>query len=93
MNYKVLQDQQWHLDKKVPLALIVTLVLQSGTFIWWAAKADNRLDNLERISAISSPQIERIVKIETKMDSIVDNLNDVKVMLRIRALTPSPSQN
>ena len=84
------QDREWHLDKKVPLALIVTLLVQSGTFIWWAAKADNRLDVLERTSAISAPQIERIVKIETKMDSIVDNLNDVKVMLRIRTLTPLP---
>ena len=93
MGSDMQQDREWHLDKKVPLALIVTLILQSGTFIWWAAKADNRLDNLERLSAISSPQIERIVKIETKMDSIVDNLNDVKVMLRIRALTPLPSQN
>ena len=84
MDDHMRQDREWHLDKKVPLALIVTLMVQSGTFIWWAAKADNRLDVLERSSAISAPQIERIVKLETKMDTIVDSLNDMKVILRIR---------
>jgi hypothetical protein len=62
------QDREWHLDKKVPLALILTLALQSGAFIWWAAKADNRLDNLERDRPVSTSQVERIVRLEAKMD-------------------------
>jgi hypothetical protein len=90
MGNQMQQDREWHLDKKVPLALIVTLLLQSGAFIWWAAKADNRIDNLERTSALSAPVIERVVRLETKVDAIGDSINDMKVMLRFRALTPLP---
>jgi hypothetical protein len=78
-------DHQWHLDKKVPLALIVTLLLQSGAFIWWAAKADNRLEYLERTVNASAPQIERVIRLEAKMDSVAEALNDVKVILRARS--------
>jgi hypothetical protein len=84
------QDREWHLDKKVPLALILTLALQSGAFIWWAAKADNRLDNLERDRPVSTSQVERIVRLEAKMDSVVDTVNEVKLILRSRP--PSPPQ-
>jgi hypothetical protein len=93
MDDRMQQDREWHLDKKVPLALIVTLLVQSGAFIWWAAKADSRLDALERTSNASAPVIERVVRLETKVDAIGDSINDMKVMLRIRSLTPLPPQN
>jgi hypothetical protein len=78
-------DHHWHLDKRVPLALMVTLALQSGAFVWWAAKADNRLEYLERTVNASAPQIERVIRLEAKMDSVAEALNDVKVILRARS--------
>lgn len=78
------QDKHWHLDKRVPLALIVTLVLQSGAFIWWAAKADSRLEYLERVTNTSAPQVERIIRLESKMDTVVDAVNDLKTIIRSR---------
>ncbi len=41
------QVSQWHLDKRVPIALIIALFAQSGTIIWWAATTDARVDNIE----------------------------------------------
>ena len=45
------EDSSWHLDKKVPITLIVALVLQSGGFIWWGASIsfqveENKVDLL-----------------------------------------------
>lgn len=37
-----------HLDKKVPIALIGSLVLQSMALVWWASKMDSRVEQLER---------------------------------------------
>lgn len=37
----------WHLDKRLPIALIVTLFLQSAAIIWWAATTSTRLDQVE----------------------------------------------
>lgn len=29
-------DSQWHLDKRVPVVLIFTFLMQTGTMVWWA---------------------------------------------------------
>lgn len=30
-------QEAWHLDKRVPIALIVTVIIQTGGMVWWAA--------------------------------------------------------
>jgi hypothetical protein len=85
MGSDMQQDRQWHLDKRVPIALIITMILQTMAVVWWAAKADNRLDNLEKAGSLGSTQAERIVRLETKMDSVADAVNDLKVILRSRS--------
>lgn len=85
-------SRQWHLDRRVPLALIIAIVLQTGSFIWWAARTDARVDALEISNNRSSPQIERIVRLETKMDGVVDSLKEIKDLMR-QALNPPPATN
>ncbi len=41
-------DREWHLDKKVPIALIATLLLQTGGLVWWARGLDARVAALEK---------------------------------------------
>ena len=40
--------EPWHLDKRVPVALIVALFMQTAGAVWWAASIQGRLDTLER---------------------------------------------
>ncbi len=40
--------EPWHLDKKVPLALIMTMALQTLGVIWWAASLSTRVEHQER---------------------------------------------
>jgi len=37
----------WHLDKRVPVALIITLVMQFTFGVWWVSKISTRVDYLE----------------------------------------------
>lgn len=76
------QDRQWHLDKKVPLALIVTIIAQTMAIVWWAATASSRLDQLERQVNTAAPQAERIIRLETKMDGIAEAISDLKGLIR-----------
>lgn len=76
------QDWQWHLDKKVPLALIVTIIAQTMAIVWWAATASARLDQLERQVNTAAPQVERIIRLETKMDGIAEAISDLKNLVR-----------
>lgn len=38
----------WHLDKRVPIALIVTLAAHAGLGVWWASTTNERLTQVER---------------------------------------------
>mgnify|MGYP001544221506 FL=1 len=42
------QVTDWHLDKRVPVALILTLALQAGAGVWWASSTNERLSQVER---------------------------------------------
>lgn len=37
----------WQLDKKVPIALILAILLQTAAGVWYAAKQDARVEMLE----------------------------------------------
>jgi len=95
------QDKNWHLDKRVPIALIGVILAQTFAGGWWAATTGERLSALERdrtTSAIavdtaaksSSSLSERMVRIETKFDGVVDTLTEIKNILRQppRSATP-----
>jgi len=38
---------KWHLDRRVPITLIVALILQTVTFVWFFSKMDSRIGALE----------------------------------------------
>ena len=44
--------EQWHLDKRVPIARIVTIIVQTvgggGAIVWWAAGMSQRVGQIER---------------------------------------------
>jgi hypothetical protein len=48
---------RWMLDKRIPITLLVTLLLQAGATIWWAAGQD-RADTFHdtRLSALEYQQ-------------------------------------
>lgn len=37
----------WHLDKKVPIAFIFTLLLQTSFAVWWASSVNQRMIYIE----------------------------------------------
>lgn len=76
------QDRHWHLDRRVPLALIVTILLQTGGIVWWAAGISARVDQLEKQHVSLSPSTERIVRVETKLEAVFDAISEIKVLLR-----------
>ena len=78
-------DLQWHLDKKVPLALIITIVCQTIVAAWGASNLWTRVGELERQMQIAAPQFERIIRLETKVDGITGGLSEIKALINRRA--------
>lgn len=78
------EDRQWHLDKKVPLALIMTIICQTIVAAWGASNLWTRVGELERQMQIAAPQFERIIRLETKVDGITGSLSEIKALINRR---------
>ena len=77
-----MSDTAWHLDRKVPIALILALTVNIVVGIWWASKLDSRVASIEkwtegrsdidaRLAVIEEQQraIQKVVeRIETRLD-------------------------
>ena len=81
--------RQWHLDRRVPVALIFAIVMQSAAIIWWGASLSERVSSLEKRADHSAPQADRLTRVEVKVDSITDSLNEIKILLRRPLISPS----
>jgi hypothetical protein len=60
----------WSFDKRIPLALIVTIIIQSGAAIWWASSLSSRVSWLEERISATSDQRDRIIRVETILERI-----------------------
>lgn len=83
----------WSLDKRVPLALIITVIVQLFGFGWIASKMDSRISALEsrdneKNSVITSIVTEQnktnvsLAEIKKDMGYTVDALKDIKATLK-----------
>ena len=82
----------WHLDKKVPITIIIVLILQFVGMLWFAAKLDSKVEEQAtrltkteaQISVIDREAREfgnRIVRIEEKTSSMLTILQRVEQLI------------
>lgn len=78
------EDREWHLDRKVPIALIATIFIafssQTIAGVWWASAISERVTVLERSAVLYAPQGDRLTRMEVKIEGVE------KVMLRLERL-------
>jgi hypothetical protein len=58
----------WHLDKRVPIALIFALLVQTGGIFWWGGGLDKQVAEQER----------RITKLESVDDQLTDEMRRIE---------------
>jgi uncharacterized coiled-coil protein SlyX len=46
------QETSWHLSKSVPITLIVAIVMQTASLVWFISKIDSRIAALENTVAL-----------------------------------------
>ncbi|GIK50367.1 MAG: hypothetical protein BroJett013_30640 [Alphaproteobacteria bacterium] len=64
----------WHLDKRVPIALIAAIMTQAAGVVWWGSQLATRVDVLERTLVAATDDRERLVRVETTVQSIDQRL-------------------
>lgn len=83
---------RWHVDRNVPLPLIVSLVILFGAqffgFTWWASNLSERVAVLERSALMTAPQADRLTRVEVKVENIQSGVDDIKRLIRQRPSGP-----
>lgn len=85
-------QQGWHLDKRVPIALIVVIAIQTAGAVWWASSTSERLSALELKEISTSDQTGRIIRNETRIEVLAESLTRIENKLdrALRDQLPGP---
>lgn len=80
----MLTDPRWHLDKRVPIALLLAILAQTGTGFWWAATISERINNLEKRAESSAPQGDRLTRVEVKLEVVQEGISEIKRLIQAK---------
>ena len=70
--------EHWHLDKRVPIILILTLAIQTGYFSYSYGVLNNKVTHLEKAQDRSDEMMARVVRMETLVEGVLDTLTEIK---------------
>ena len=60
-------EEQWHLDRKVPIGIIIAIVLQTCAILIWATRLDSRVGVLETKDPYQDVRIARLEEMASKV--------------------------
>lgn len=63
-------ENHWHLDKRVPIALILTVIVQTAMMGVWVGSIQARVDTNERAIAAGADTAERLARIEAILERV-----------------------
>lgn len=71
----------WHLDKRVPIALILVILAQTAGGAWWAATTSARVDaNAKAVMKVDDDTAnipERLSRMETRQEYILQTIERI----------------
>ncbi|HHI81959.1 MAG TPA: hypothetical protein ENJ99_02290 [Rhizobiales bacterium] len=75
-------EHHWHLDRRVPVALITAIMMQTIGIVWWAATLSARVDVLEERIRAARTNETRIVRLEANQTAVYQRLDRIEVLTR-----------
>lgn len=71
----------WHLDRRVPIALIAAMTIQTAGALVWAGAAMQRMDYVEREVAASAMMGERTARLEEQIRYLRQSVDRIETKL------------
>ena len=86
------EREHWSVDKKIPLALVITLLIQTGGVVWWSSQLNSRVTVVEERNLKLEIEIgklkdgsfevrERFARAETTMQAFVETTRRIEAKL------------
>ena len=74
----MMTTEPWTVDRRVPVALILTLFIQTAGILYWAAGLEHRVSTLENWIESNQSTQTRLVRVEERLVSVREGLDDLK---------------
>jgi len=75
-------EESWHLDRRVPLAMIFAFVAQTLVLVYvgttWKVEVESRLNVLEKFDERAQSQESRVIVVEQKPTFIADSVQRIE---------------
>lgn len=68
----------WTVDRKVPLALIVTIAMQTIGFSYFMGNLSTRLTMVESVMASRGMVDSRLTRVEVQLENIVESIKRIE---------------
>lgn len=68
----------WRVDKRIPIALLLTLFIQIASGIIWATQLNARVDNLEHGASASAGFAEKLARIDERLQNLKQDMEFIK---------------
>lgn len=76
------RDKVWHLEKGIPIATLLAMVLQTAAVVWWASGIDSRVAALEKNNSNTAWQAEKIIRMDEKLNGVQISISELKTVLQ-----------
>ena len=67
-------------NQKIPIAVIITIVVQTVGFIWWLSKLDSRVQFHDKL--IEYGLMEKVLVLEERVKNLSEELDELKADLK-----------
>lgn len=74
-------EDTWHLDKRVPIAIIIMVIIQGIIFAYSYGGLSERVASNTRAQAIILETLPKVVRLETLVETMVYSLEEIKTEL------------
>ena len=68
----------WKIDKHIPVAVILAMVIQTFAVIWWAAQLEARVQMIEVETRQNAALIERVSRVEEKVSALKESSHRIE---------------
>lgn len=75
-------DDKWHLDRRIPIALILTIAIQTAGISYYFGAITTRLEQAEKIIEARTPISERVTRMEVQLTTIHRDVRDIKEAIK-----------
>lgn len=93
----------WHLDKKVPLSIIITILAQTAVLFMWGARLDQRVTQVEGVTGNHTVIIEAmrsnqsdtkatLARMDERLAATSDGVKEIKAKLDAAFTEIQPSR-